>query len=93
MGLAIRILVALGLTAALLSSMAVEDRAEERAPEGRDVGEALPRPEQPAPLRSYTDEAGRACRVYERRVLINGEPQRALATVCREPNGRWVLSR
>jgi surface antigen len=48
---------------------------------------------EPAPVRSFTDPQGRACRVYTRTVLIDGEPRTALATVCREPNGRWVLSR
>jgi hypothetical protein len=48
---------------------------------------------EPAPVRSYTDAQGRSCRVYTRTVLIDGAARTALATVCREPNGRWVLSR
>jgi hypothetical protein len=47
----------------------------------------------PAPVRVFTDARGRTCRVYERRVMIEGAPSTALATVCREPSGRWVLSR
>src|SRR5258707_206797 len=47
----------------------------------------------PEPLRAFTDARGRTCRVYERRVMIEGAPSTALATICREPSGRWVLSR
>lgn len=47
----------------------------------------------PPPVREYTDGDGRLCRVYERQVVIEGAPQTAYATVCREPDGRWVLSR
>jgi hypothetical protein len=47
----------------------------------------------PEPLRAFTDARGRACRVYERRVMIEGAQSTALATICREPSGRWVLSR
>ncbi len=46
-----------------------------------------------APIRVFTDERGRSCRVYARPVVIDGEARTAYATVCREPNGRWVLSR
>jgi hypothetical protein len=91
---AIGALLALGLTGALLPAAPGPARAEDKLPAaGREEGEAPPRPNPPAPLRSYTDKEGRLCRVYERRVVINGEPTPALATVCREPNGRWVLSR
>jgi surface antigen len=45
------------------------------------------------PVREFNDAAGRLCRVYERAVVIGGEKQSALAVVCREANGRWVLSR
>src|SRR5713226_8867574 len=57
---------------------------------------ALPPPvglSTPEPLRAFTDARGRTCRVYERRVMIEGAPSTALATICREPSGRWVLSR
>lgn len=46
----------------------------------------------PEPIRVFTDSRGRTCRVYERRVLIEGTPSTALGTICREPSGRWVLS-
>ena len=46
----------------------------------------------PEPVRVFTDARGRICRVYERRVLIDGAPSTALGTICREPSGRWVLS-
>jgi surface antigen len=47
----------------------------------------------PEPIRVFTDARGRTCRVYERRVLIDGTPSTALGTICRDPSGRWVLSR
>ena len=50
----------------------------------------------PAPLgvvREYTDNQGRLCRVYRREIVIEGVRRTAVATVCREPDGRWVLSR
>ena len=45
------------------------------------------------PVREYTDGDGRLCRVYARQVVIEGVAQTAYATVCREADGRWVLSR
>lgn len=61
---------------------------------------AEPAPSQPPrsfrdaePTQVFTDEQGRTCRTYTREVVIAGEPRAAVATVCREPNGRWVLSR
>jgi hypothetical protein len=45
------------------------------------------------PIRVFTDARGRTCRVYERRVVIEGAQSPALGTICREPSGRWVLSR
>ena len=45
------------------------------------------------PLREFNDGDGRPCRVYERDVIIDGRPQQALAIVCREASGRWVLTR
>jgi surface antigen len=44
------------------------------------------------PVREFNDAAGRLCRVYARAVVIGGERQPAFAVVCREANGRWVLS-
>jgi hypothetical protein len=46
-----------------------------------------------SPVREYTDGDGRLCRVYARQVVIEGAAQTAYATVCREADGRWVLSR
>ena len=43
------------------------------------------------PLRAFTDDNGRPCRVYARHVTIEGAPVTGYATVCRLPNGRWVL--
>jgi len=48
---------------------------------------------EPRPLREFSDAEGRPCRVYAREVTIDGRVQPALAIVCREASGRWVLSR
>lgn len=45
----------------------------------------------PTPLRAFTDDSGRPCRVYARHVTIDGAPVTGYATVCRLANGRWVL--
>ena len=55
--------------------------------------DAPPIGEETQPVREYRDAAGRLCRVYARHIVIDGEPRTALATVCRDANGRWVLSR
>jgi hypothetical protein len=84
------------MAVALLPSIVADGRAQDRLSERRTEGDALPRTEPaggPLPLRSYTDQEGRSCRLYERRVVIDGGPATALATVCRDPSGRWVLSR
>ncbi|HWI25515.1 MAG TPA: hypothetical protein VN668_01010 [Stellaceae bacterium] len=47
----------------------------------------------PQPLREYTDSSGRLCRVYLRKIVIDGKAETAYATVCRDADGRWVLSR
>ena len=89
-------LLAVVLAGVLLPLVAIEGRAEDRVSDRRAESEVQPRPEAgsgPLPLRSYIDEEGRNCRVYERRVVIDGGPATALATVCRDPSGRWVLSR
>jgi hypothetical protein len=89
-------LAALLLAGAVLPPMAAGGRAEDRVPNGRGNSDTLLRSEpgsEPQPLRSYADEEGRTCRVYERRVVIDGGPATALATVCRDASGRWVLSR
>lgn len=75
--------------------------AQSRTPsteEGRDASGAADAPRvgtsEPAPpVREFNDAQGRVCRVYARQVIIAGEAQTALATVCRDANGRWVLSR
>jgi hypothetical protein len=87
---------ALMMAVVLLPSIVADGRAQDRLSERREEGDARPRAEPgdgALPLRSYTDQEGRNCRVYERRVVIDGGPATALATVCRDPSGRWVLSR
>jgi len=84
------------LAGTVLLSICVHARAEDRAANPPAESDTSPRPgpgAQPVPLRSYIDQEGRSCRVYERRVVIDGGPAVALATVCRDATGRWVLSR
>ena len=84
------------LAGAVLPTLAAAGRAEDGLPSRREDSDTPQRPEpsgEPLPLRSYTDGEGRSCRVYERRVVIDGGPARAFATVCRDASGRWVLSR
>jgi hypothetical protein len=64
-----------------------------RSPAGGEQAQPPARSPMPEPVRVFTDARGRTCRVYERRVLIDGTPSTALGTICREPSGRWVLSR
>jgi hypothetical protein len=63
------------------------------SPAGAGQGQPPAGSSTPEPIRVFTDARGRICRVYERRVLIDGIPSTALGTICREPSGRWVLSR
>jgi hypothetical protein len=87
---------------AVLALVAIEvllpttGRAEDREATRQAAGNVAPRSDrsdEPVPLRVFTDEQGRSCRVYERRVIIDGGATTALATVCRDASGRWVLSR
>lgn len=92
---------AAGLLAALLLLLPTAQGRAAQDATGAQTGpdEQAPRaPEQsdsaaPVPVRVFTDERGRSCRVYARAVIIDGQPRTAFATVCREPSGRWVLSR
>ncbi|HEX6840054.1 MAG TPA: hypothetical protein VF113_00945 [Stellaceae bacterium] len=63
------------------------------SPGGAGQGQPPAGSSMPEPIRVFTDARGRTCRVYERRVLIDGTPSTAFGTICREPSGRWVLSR
>jgi hypothetical protein len=63
------------------------------SPGGAGRGQPPAGSSMPEPIRVFTDARGRTCRVYERRVLIDGTPSTAFGTICREPSGRWVLSR
>jgi hypothetical protein len=94
-----------GLAMALLAAAAIlplrvgPGRAEgasiDPAPSGVSDQALAPRAgsSTPEPVRVFTDTRGRTCSVYERRVMIEGAPSTALATICRELSGRWVLSR
>jgi surface antigen len=87
-----RWLAALAMLSSLHAALAAEPEPGSVAP--------LPLASPPAsstapasPVREYTDGDGRLCRVYARQVVIEGAAQTAYATVCREADGRWVLSR
>lgn len=88
-----------GWLAGVLAMMVVAAAAAAAAPaqEPPDPGRAtaVPDPAQSGekPVREFNDASGRLCRVYERAVVIGGVKQPAVAVVCRESNGRWVLSR
>ena len=74
----------------LVAALAAAHAAE---PDTATAPSPLADPAPPSPLREYTDGHGRLCRVYARQVVIDGTAQTAYATVCREADGRWVLSR
>ena len=85
----------LHLCLAGIAMLGLVHSAEAAEPEAGTTAPASPSPSAapPPPVREYTDGDGRLCRVYERQVVIEGAPQTAYATVCREADGRWVLSR
>jgi hypothetical protein len=85
-----RSLVGIALLGLVHGAAAAEPEAATPAPASPSPTAA---PSPPSPVREYTDGDGRLCRVYERQVVIEGAPQTAYATVCREADGRWVLSR
>lgn len=44
-----------------------------------------------APQRTYTDDQGRTCRVYNHRVTIDGQNETARGTACQRADGTWQL--
>jgi len=94
-----RLAIAFLAAAAVVSLRTSAGRAQEGttaapgAPAGAGQGQPPVGSVMPEPIRVFTDARGRTCRVYERRVLIDGTLSTALGTICREPSGRWVLSR
>ncbi len=84
------------VTIAMLGLWHAAGAAEPEAGTGGATVPASPAtaaPSPTSPVREYTDGDGRLCRVYARQVVIEGAAQTAYATVCREADGRWVLSR
>lgn len=90
-------------SASLAPSFGVRAASDDVAPSSAPAGDSnsglppaalLPSGKsEPIPVQAFTDRQGRSCRVYARTVIIDGVSETALATVCREPNGRWVISR
>jgi surface antigen len=44
-------------------------------------------------VRGYRNALGQDCQVVEQSVFIAGQLVRATGTVCRQPDGRWALTR
>jgi surface antigen len=42
-------------------------------------------------MSGYRNASGSPCRVIEQTVRVNGQPVRAVGTVCRRPQGVWAL--
>lgn len=45
-------------------------------------------PPSPAP-QAYAAPNGQECREYSKEVIISGQKQQAIGTVCRQPDGSW----
>lgn len=43
------------------------------------------------PVETYQTSQGQYCREYLQEVIIDGEPQRAYGTACRQPDGSWQI--
>lgn len=44
-----------------------------------------------APVRTYTSDDGRTCRVYTHRIEVDGRNETARGTACRQSDGSWQL--
>lgn len=82
------------LTGALLTARAAvaADADAPAAIAGQEQSEQ-PQEQSQQPVRQYVDATGRPCRVYARQIVIDGAAQTAYVTVCRDPDGRWVIAR
>ena len=90
----------LGVTRVLAAETNVEVAVDsvgraDRAPAGKvpPLDSRGIAPGAPAPLQVFTDAQGRLCQIYERTVSIDGASEAAVAKLCRQANGRWVLVR
>lgn len=43
------------------------------------------------PTNTYRTESGRNCREYRHTIYIDGEPEQAYGTACRQPDGSWKI--
>lgn len=46
---------------------------------------------QVTPQQPYNDQQGRYCREYQTTATIDGQPQQAYGTACRQPDGSWQI--
>jgi surface antigen len=57
----------------------------------RHPGGLTPQTEEVRAILRFRNQNGQLCHVVEDTVTISGRPERALATVCQESNGIWML--
>lgn len=73
-----------GAAAAERSAIASGEPASWRNPNTGNSGRV-------APTRSFEDAEGRPCREFEHRVIVDGRPESARGTACRNARGEWEL--
>ncbi len=70
-----------------------QQRALESAPTGQPVAWSNPDSGHQGtvtPVRTYQSE-GSYCREFQSDVVINGKPEKAYGTACRQPDGSWKV--
>jgi hypothetical protein len=55
------------------------------------IGNALADPQEAKNPATFKDASGRTCRETQSQILINGRPETAVATLCLEASGRWIV--
>lgn len=70
--------------AAERSALASGEPAGWRNPDTGNAGRVTP-------TRSFDDAEGRSCREFEHRVIVDGRPESARGTACRNARGEWEL--
>jgi len=44
------------------------------------------------PQRTFQNQSGQTCREYTHTIYVNGRPEQAYGTACRQPDGTWRLA-